>query len=60
MKHVITQRLIVLVSIIGALVTLLSAYLLKDTEYENAWLYITLVTIVLLPVLETLSRRNQR
>jgi hypothetical protein len=42
----------ILLSIIGALSIIVAAFVLRDTTYEDAWLYITAVWIVFIPACE--------
>jgi hypothetical protein len=55
------QGIIIAVSIIGVTAIIGTALVFKDSEYENVWLYITAILIVLLPLLELyLKKKKER
>ena len=54
------QRIIIIVSLIGVIAIIGSALALKGSEYENVWLYITGVVIVLIPLLDLYLKKKNK
>lgn len=50
----------VIFAVIGALATIGSALWFKDTEYENTWLYVFTVWLLLYSVLEVYLRKKNK
>lgn len=49
-----------IIYVITAIAIVVSALLLKDTEYENAWLYILALGFVLVGIFELYSIRKDK
>lgn len=54
------QAVIVIVSLIGAVAIIVAALVAKGTVYENIWLYITGLLIVLLPALDWYFKKKNK
>ncbi len=49
----------IILSVVVAIAIIASALIFKGTEYENAWLYITCVWIVILPLIDFFARKKK-
>ena len=49
----------IILSLIVSIAIVVSAIILKDTQYENTWLYITCIWIIILPLLDLYSKKNE-
>ena len=52
------ETLKIILSVAVTIAILISAWILKGTPYENTWLYITCVWIVLLPLIDFFSKKK--
>ncbi len=50
----------IIVALITAIATVAAALLAKDTAYENAWLYVFSVGIVLGPLVELYLKKTEK
>ena len=50
----------ILIAVITAVAILLSAYLLKGTEYENVWLYVLFVGLILSAAWEVFLKKTNK
>lgn len=49
----------IILSVIVAITIIATALMWKGTEHENAWLYITCIWIVLLPIIDLYSAKKK-
>ena len=51
---------LIIISVIVALVIIAAAWWLNGSEYEDAWLYITAVWIIVLPLYELIFKKKDK
>lgn len=60
MKTLLTKYGAVSIWIITAIAILVSAYVLKGSAYENAWIYLLAIGIVLATAFEVYARKGSK